>query len=218
MFFTPVAKVWKQLAQGFERYNAVLAERSRRITNVKALQVMAIGCLKIHILQKTFNLGRAAACSWKGCVERNHCDGHLQHVNSSSLLSSCCAVYFATNQYACVPIYYVVRCCVGSIDIIYSCIHSCAERKHQAQGNAADVPRVGGQRRPHRPANENHTDWRPNLTDVQDKRSRFWRDYWPSIWIESFDENHVLLISSSFEVNTLLKIIRASSMCAADNT
>eukprot|EP00903_Cladosiphon_okamuranus_P013611 g12676.t1 len=31
-------QVWKQLAQGLERYNAVLAERSRRITSVKALQ------------------------------------------------------------------------------------------------------------------------------------------------------------------------------------
>ncbi|CAN0205582.1 unnamed protein product, partial [Ectocarpus fasciculatus] len=32
-------QVWKQLAHGLERYNAVLAERSRRITNVKSLQV-----------------------------------------------------------------------------------------------------------------------------------------------------------------------------------
>ncbi|CAM9565011.1 unnamed protein product [Ectocarpus sp. 4 AP-2014] len=31
-------QVWKQLAHGLERYNAVLAERSRRITNVKSLQ------------------------------------------------------------------------------------------------------------------------------------------------------------------------------------
>ncbi|CBN80015.1 conserved unknown protein [Ectocarpus siliculosus] len=31
-------QVWKQLSHGLERYNAVLAERSRRITNVKSLQ------------------------------------------------------------------------------------------------------------------------------------------------------------------------------------
>lgn len=41
----PVAKVWKQLAQGLERYNAVLEERRRRITNVKALQVMSTSAL-----------------------------------------------------------------------------------------------------------------------------------------------------------------------------
>lgn len=39
--FTISAQVWEQLAQELERYDSLLAERSRRIRTVKSLQVNA---------------------------------------------------------------------------------------------------------------------------------------------------------------------------------